>query len=324
MQRGEATWNDRVLLVMERHGYVEDTYFTWSYSAIPDGGGGIGGVYCACTEETPRVLAERERDRLLTQVESERARLAEAFAQSPAFMAVLSGPDHVFEFANEQYFQLVGRRDILGKPVREAVPEIAGQGYFEILDRVYQSGERFVGTDVRLSLRRQPDRPPEEVFLDFVYQPIHSASGGVIGLMVHGVDLSDRRRATERISRLHAVAAALSEALTTSDVARVTIEQGVAALGATAGSLALLAEDGATLEMVGSVGYPQEIIEPWSRFPLDAPIPLSEAVRRAEPIYMDSPDERLRRYPALARVTARRATQASACIPLLVGGVAIG
>src|SRR5687767_9509956 len=64
MKRGEATWNERVLLMMERHGYAEETYFTWSYSPIVDESGAIGGLFCACTEETPRVLAERERDRL--------------------------------------------------------------------------------------------------------------------------------------------------------------------------------------------------------------------------------------------------------------------
>jgi PAS domain S-box-containing protein len=67
MLRGEASWNERVLLVMERHGYTEDTWFTWSYSPIIDDSGAIGGLFCACYEETQRVLAERERDRLTRQ-----------------------------------------------------------------------------------------------------------------------------------------------------------------------------------------------------------------------------------------------------------------
>jgi PAS domain-containing protein len=136
MRRGEATWNERVLLVMERHGYTEDTWFTWSYSPIPDEAGGIGGVFCACTEDTPRVLVERERDELLAEVELERRRLEEAFRQSPAFLAVLRGREHVFHFVNDRYRQLIGQREVIGKPVREALPEIEGQGFFEILDRV--------------------------------------------------------------------------------------------------------------------------------------------------------------------------------------------
>jgi len=64
MHKGQATWNERVHLRMERHGFSEDTWFTWSYSPIHDEGGGVGGLFCAVTEDTPRVLAERQRDKL--------------------------------------------------------------------------------------------------------------------------------------------------------------------------------------------------------------------------------------------------------------------
>jgi signal transduction histidine kinase/PAS domain-containing protein len=192
MQRGEATWNERVLLVMERHGYTEDTWFTWSYSPIPDEQGGIGGLFCACTEETRIVLAERERDRLLERVETERARLAEAFAQSPAFVAVLHGPDLVFEFANKGYSRLVGGRDLIGRPVREALPELEGQGFFEVLQHVHDTGEPYVGRDTRVMVRRPPRDELEAITLDFVYQPMRSADGAVAGVLVHGVDVTEK------------------------------------------------------------------------------------------------------------------------------------
>jgi signal transduction histidine kinase/ActR/RegA family two-component response regulator len=148
--------------------------------------------------------------------------------------------------------------------------------------------------------------------------------GAVTGILAHGVDISERKRAMDRLSRLHSVAASLSEALTTADVARVAVEQGVAALGASAGSLSLLSEDGTELVMAGSVGYPAEIMAPWRRFSIDAPIPLSDAVRTSEAIYMESPEERVRQYPALANVRANEETRSSACIPLIVGGKAVG
>jgi PAS domain S-box-containing protein len=194
MRRGESTWNERVLLVMERHGYTENTWFTWSYSPIPDDRGGIGGVFCACTEDTPRVLVERERNRLLEEVEVERRRLIEVFAQSPGFLAALRGPDHVFDFVNDRYYQLIGRRHIVGMPVREAIPEVSGQGYLEILDRVYQSGEPFVGTNMRVMFRRHAGRPLEEAYLDFVYQPVRAPDGSVAGILAHGVDVTESRR----------------------------------------------------------------------------------------------------------------------------------
>lgn len=62
-------------------------------------------------------------------------RLRAIFEQAPAFMAVVRGPEHVFELANPPYYQLVGHRDLIGKPVREALPEVEDQGYFELLDR---------------------------------------------------------------------------------------------------------------------------------------------------------------------------------------------
>jgi signal transduction histidine kinase/PAS domain-containing protein len=200
MQRGEATWNERVLLMMERKGFTEETYFTWSYSPILDESGGIGGLFCACTEETAMVLAERERDRLLLQVESERARLSDAFAQSPSFLAILRGPQHVFEFANERYYQLAGHRNLIGKPVRHAVPEVEGQGFFEMLDRVYATGEPFVGTGLPIMFQRQPGRALERAYVSFVFQPMRDADRVITGILVHGVDITDRKRAEDAIN----------------------------------------------------------------------------------------------------------------------------
>jgi PAS domain S-box-containing protein len=197
MHRGEASWNERVLLVMERNNYTEDTYFTWSYSPISDESGAIGGLFCACTEETPRVLAERERDRLLLQLDAERSRLAEAFQQSPAFIAVLHGPEHTFQMCNDRYAQLVGRRDILNKPIRQALPEIASQGFVDLLDQVYRTGETYIGTGTRAMLLREVGFPLEERYLDFVFQPIRE-EGRVTGILVHGVDVTERRRAELR------------------------------------------------------------------------------------------------------------------------------
>jgi signal transduction histidine kinase len=74
LNKGQSTWNDRLLLVMERNGYTEETYFTFSYSPVPDDDGAAGGVFCAVTEETERVIGER-RTQVLRQLA---ARTAEA------------------------------------------------------------------------------------------------------------------------------------------------------------------------------------------------------------------------------------------------------
>ncbi len=141
-----------------------------------------------------RTLAEASVLGHADQVEEERRHLRRLFEQAPGFTAFLRGPRHVFELANQAFEALVGDRPILGQPIAEAVPEVVQQGYVEILDRVFTSGASFVGRGVRALLRRQRGGPLEEVFLDFVYQPILDSAGKVTGIFVQGQDLTEQRR----------------------------------------------------------------------------------------------------------------------------------
>jgi two-component sensor histidine kinase len=119
------------------------------------------------------------------------------FQQAPGHMAVLRGPDHVYALVNDAYRRIVGERDLIGKPVREALPELAGQGFFELLDQVYATGKPFVGHQMPAKVQRQPDGPAEELFVDFVYQPIIGADGHVSGVFVEGSDVTVRVKAAE-------------------------------------------------------------------------------------------------------------------------------
>jgi PAS domain S-box-containing protein len=136
-------------------------------------------------------------------LDAERRHLLRLFDQAPGFMVFLRGNQHVFELANRAYYGVVGHRELIGKPVRQALPELAGQGFFELLDRVFTSGEPFVGRGVRVSLQRQPGAPLDERFVDFVYQPIFGADGGVTGIFVQGHDMTERHKAEEEVKRLN-------------------------------------------------------------------------------------------------------------------------
>ena len=268
MGRGEATWNERVLLVMQRHGYQEETWFTWSYSPIWDEAGRVGGLFCACYEETGRVLAERDRDRLLAQVESERARLAEAFSQSPSFLAIMRGPDHVFEYANERYLRLIGgRRNILGKPLRAALPEVEGQGFLEILDRVYATGEPYVGNGVRIMLRREPDRPLEAAYADFVYQPLRGPDGRIMGILADGVDVTERHQAEARDRFLLSLESALRAIEEPERIPRVAAELLGAYLDADRCAYADMDPDGEHFNLLGD--YTRGVPSMVGRYRLD-------------------------------------------------------
>ena len=163
--------------------------------------------------EEQRDRAEAEQRRLLHEADDERGRLAELFDLSPAYTAVLTGPDHVFERVNDRYYQLVGKRALIGKPAREALPEIEGQGNFEILDRVFQTGEPFVGTDMQVMLRRKPDGPLEPRWVDFVYLPLRDAAGVITGILSHGVDLTERKRGEEVQALLAAIVESSEDAI---------------------------------------------------------------------------------------------------------------
>lgn len=134
-------------------------------------------------------------------LDTERSLLRSLFAQAPGFMAVLRGPSHVFELANEAYLDLVGRhRQVVGRALIDVLPEAVEQGFGALLDHVLRSGEPYVGRGLSLQLQRGPDAPLSEIVVDFVYQPWRNARGEVEGIFVQGTDITSQqlaRRAAE-------------------------------------------------------------------------------------------------------------------------------
>ena len=357
MRDGQATWDKALLLLLERSGYPEETYHTFSYSPLMSDDGKVGGLMCVVSEETERVVSERRLETLralaaalvpartrvevldgaraalganlrdfpfsdlrlfdaadvptptyatdlatidwplgpilageslvrtplaglidnpptgdwnippteavivpvtkpghaapsgalvlgrnplrphdpelsafarllagqigsaLAMVDIHRTELAEIerlralFQQSPSFIAVLRGPQHRFELTNAAYLQLVAHRDVVGLSVREAIPEVEGQGFFELLDRVYATGEPFVGLSAPITIQRTPGAAPEPRFLDFVYQPIRNADGAISGVFVEGIDVTAAHEAVAALRKSEAQFRTLAEAM---------------------------------------------------------------------------------------------------------------
>ncbi|HVN19515.1 MAG TPA: PAS domain S-box protein [Dongiaceae bacterium] len=150
-----------------------------------------------------RESAELER-KLRAQAELERNRLHELFMQAPAAIGLLSGPEHRFTFVNRDYVKLTGRRgteDFVGRTVREAFPELEGQGIFELLDGVYRTGAPYAATARQVVLNRGPQGQPEEVYFDFIYQPMRDATGEVEGILVHAVEVTQQVLARQEIEK---------------------------------------------------------------------------------------------------------------------------
>jgi len=128
---------------------------------------------------------------------NEREHLRSLFNQAPGFVAVLMGPKHVFEMVNEAYYQLVGHRELVGKTVWEALPEVAGQGYEEFLDRVYRTGEQWETRARPIAIQRVPGGPVEQRYIDLVYQPYKDEHGDTIGIFAQGYDVTESVEAQE-------------------------------------------------------------------------------------------------------------------------------
>ena len=213
---GPPTFAEDAPFVMERaSGPPGEAWFTFSLSPVRDEDGTIVAFLNVAAETTQRVLSDRAMREARAAAERAEDRLLSVFTQAPAFLAVLRGKDHVFEFANDAYLTLVGNRDIIGKPVREALPEVRGQGFFELLDEVYETGKPFVGRETSVLLQRSPSHPPEQLYLDFVYQPLIEGDGARVGIVAHGSNVTDAveaRREVERLLRESEKARADSEA----------------------------------------------------------------------------------------------------------------
>jgi PAS domain S-box-containing protein len=149
--------------------------------------------------------AARVERKLRAEAELERSRLHDLFMQAPAAIGFLSGPQHRFTFVNLDWIKVTGRRrveDFIGKTVREALPELEGQGLLELLDGVYRTGAPFIGTARKVTLNRGLNAQPEEVYFDFVYQPMRGTTGEVEGILIHGVDVTQAERANNLLASI--------------------------------------------------------------------------------------------------------------------------
>jgi len=142
-----------------------------------------------------RARAVQERNLDLVE---ESQQLKDLFDQAPGFVAMLSGPDHVFRMANRAYLALVGDRNVVGQPVAQALPEVVDQGFIALLDKVIASGQPFVGQNVSVLLSGSADAEPARRFLNFIYQPIRAEDGTVSGVLVQGHDVTEEVAAEQR------------------------------------------------------------------------------------------------------------------------------
>ena len=181
---GVLTYRDQELS-WTRNGQLQQFWLNLDYSPVVCDQGEIGGVIAIVIDTTAKVLAERH-------AQGEIGRLHGMFEQAPGFMALLGGPQHEFVLANKAYLDLVGNRDVIGKTVREVLPEAVEQGFVDHLDRLFGGGEAFRGNAVPIAISATESAPARQAYLDFVYQPVRDDKGAIWGVFVQGADVTER------------------------------------------------------------------------------------------------------------------------------------
>ena len=193
---GISTSMADIELVMHRNGYPEETHFAFSYSPVRGNTGAVLGMFCACAEITGQVMMQRRLAR-------EREQMRQIFEMALGAVAIVSGPDHVFTFANAEYRLLTGRQDIVGKPVAEALPEAVEQGFVTLLDTVRDTREAYVGRGVEIDLQRTAGGARERRVLDFNYHPVGGFDGPAEGIFVQVIDITEQANAARQQALLN-------------------------------------------------------------------------------------------------------------------------
>lgn len=218
-------------------------------------------------------------------LQAQSERLRSLFEQAPGFVAVLGGPNHEFQLANGAHRRLVGGRDVIGKSVGEALPEVVGQGFVAALDTVRKRGEPYFGRGEKIVLGSDEGERSER-FLDFIYQPIFGDDASVSGVFVQGHDVTEERALMQRqkllinelnhrvkntLAIVQGLAAQSFRAVDPSGMARATFDGRLKALAAAHDLLTERSWQATTLRETIQTGIAASVGEAASRVELSGP-----------------------------------------------------
>ncbi|WP_169306849.1 PAS domain-containing sensor histidine kinase [Pedobacter polaris] len=186
---------------LERSGFREECYFDFAYSPILDEQGNICGVLTNVIETTDKVNAFLELENTQEELRAsqahtaqERDRLMEFFRQAPAGICILEGQDLRFDMVNPLYQQLFPGRELLGKALLQAIPELLGDPIIGVLEEVMASGKTYHGTDELIPMSRTDGGEVENRYFDFTYQARLDGKGKAVGILVFAIEVTERKR----------------------------------------------------------------------------------------------------------------------------------
>jgi PAS domain S-box-containing protein len=142
-----------------------------------------------------------EKKKLEKAIKTERDQFFKMFLNAPAAIGMLKGADHVFEMTNQPYLQLIGKKDVIGKPLTEVLPEIIEQGFIDILDSVYTTGKSYKGTEVLVKLDKEGNGKLTDAYLNFIYQAYKNDEGNIEGVFFFANDITEQIQSRKAIEK---------------------------------------------------------------------------------------------------------------------------
>jgi len=211
---GESIWNEDQLIPIYRNGKIEDVYWTFSYSPVNDESGKVAGVLVICSETTEKINTFKN-------LEESNKRYINNVLQAPVAMCIFRGKNHVVEIANKMMLELWGKKaaQVINKPIFKGLPEAKGQGLEQLIDGVFNSGEKFVAYERHVKLPR--NGKIETTYINFVYEAFKDSNGLVSGIIAIAYEVTlqviARKKVEESEERFQAAVAAVQGILWTNN-----------------------------------------------------------------------------------------------------------
>ncbi|HEX8268320.1 MAG TPA: chemotaxis protein CheB [Flavobacterium sp.] len=192
LSKGTVEHDHEVGVVITENKINKSSYFDFVYQPMYEADKTISGIIIVANNITDQVVARKR-------MELQAVMTHNLFMTAPGFVCTLVGSGHVYDLVNERYQQLFGKRAITGKPILEALPELEGQGFVEILDSVYNTGETYLGIDIPIMLAHDVDLEPELRYFNFSYQPMYNEDNKIYAILVFGYEVTEEFNAKNDI-----------------------------------------------------------------------------------------------------------------------------
>ena len=195
-------------------GKPEQIYVNLHCQPIQNEQGTIEGILVFSYDVTELVLSRKHLERNAEMLQN-------LYLNAPAYVATLQGSTYIYDLVNPAYQNLFGSREIIGKPILEALPELKGQGFDKLLDNVYNTGEIFVGNEMLSWLAYDKGLEPAERYFNFSYQPIYDFNKKITGILIFGYEVTEqvlaRKMQDENAERFRILADAMPQKMWMAD-----------------------------------------------------------------------------------------------------------